>query len=40
MERFINVTLLKNPVNWVIVISMVAIGAFAFAHIFNASQQG
>lgn len=35
MDRFVNIALLANPVNWVIVILMLTFGAFALCLIMS-----
>lgn len=36
MERVLNLALLKNPVNWVVVLLMVVLGNLALAYIIAA----
>jgi hypothetical protein len=38
MERFINIGLLSNPINWIIVLSMVSLGGMAVHLIFYDGQ--
>lgn len=40
MDRFVNFELLANPINWIIVALMLAIGTFALRLIVKSNQEG
>jgi hypothetical protein len=40
MDRIINVELLANPINWIIVALMLAIGTFALRLIVKSNNEG